>query len=89
MTRLEQAALRKDRRDPYHTLIAAILHQAVVDARSRPTHRPVEDGCSPADAVTFLRDPERIAYFCGLVDCDGTKVQPALLKAAKLRGTVA
>ena len=78
MTRLEHAALFKDRTDPYHALVAAILHQAVVDAHS-VRYR--------AEAEAFLQDPEAVGYLCALVGCDS--VQPALLQAAGLRGTAA
>jgi hypothetical protein len=87
MTRAEQTARLKDRTDPYHTLLAAILRQAVMDARS---HRQAwTDGgtdvrCTRAAAIAYLRGCVDLTDLCELGDSDSDRVQPALLKAAGL-----
>jgi hypothetical protein len=72
--------------DGYRTLVAAVLQQAVWDARDvrQPATRPQDAGCTNADARDFLRDPERIAFFASLIGCDGDRVYVALRKAAAL-----
>ena len=83
MTRQEQTAMRRPALDPYVDLVAAILSQAVLDARaSRKGRVRLDDGTTSAEAVAFLYDPAAVEFFCALVGCDS--VQPALLQAAGL-----
>lgn len=72
--------------DGYRALVAAVLQQAVLDAREvHPSVRPTRDaGCTNADARDFLCDVRRVAFFVTLIGADPERVQPALLKAAGL-----
>lgn len=88
MTRAEHAASLKPRLDPYLALVAAILHQAVDDAR-RPAPRVhgLVDASIPAQAIAYLRDtsPQSgLTCLCDLTDADEARVRPALMKAARL-----
>jgi hypothetical protein len=87
MTRAEQAALLRDRGNPYRNLIAAILYRAVLDVRSSIltwNTGGADPRCTRVAAIAYLRGCQDLTDLCALVDCDSDRVQPALLKAAGL-----
>jgi len=90
MTRADHAALLRERRDPYRTLVAAILHQAVVDVRSPLDVWPMGDGrpdsrCTKAAARRFLSGQDAdCTTLCELVDCEPQTIVCRLRHAAGL-----
>jgi hypothetical protein len=87
MTRTEQAAVLRFRRDPYRTLVAAILHQAVQDATARVsgwTDGGRDSRCTRLAARRYLGGCADLTTLCELVDCDGPTILRALRKAAGL-----
>lgn len=74
--------------NPYLELAAAVVHQAIRDAQSRPrNHARHEPAIWPTpsqirDAQAFLRTPEWLAAWVELLGADMDVIQPRLLQAA-------
>jgi hypothetical protein len=67
--------------DGYRLLIAAVLRQAVQDARGRGG--AAREECYEAQA--FLQHARRVAFWAELAGTDGTTLRQALCRAAGLR----
>jgi hypothetical protein len=68
-------------------LVAAILHQAVLDVRSHQqawTDGGADARCTRLAAIAYLQGCADLTALCALVDCDSDRIQPVLLKAAGL-----